>query len=114
MNDSLFSWEMAPKINAEANAERGANLLDEKYPGWYKKINLDNLDITSCFRCILGQLYGSYENGIDILSMHFYTSTHYGFTHGTPQWKELIQNRLDIDKLQEVANQPVVMEEVNQ
>lgn len=37
--------------------ERGAALLDKKRPGWWKRISLDELDITSCFRCVLGQEY---------------------------------------------------------
>lgn len=45
------------------NEERGAKLLDEKYPGWEHEIDVDKLDMYDHCRCILGQLYGSYEKG---------------------------------------------------
>jgi hypothetical protein len=35
----------------------GAELLDEKKPGWDQRIDLDTLQMHSCYRCILGQLF---------------------------------------------------------
>ena len=43
---------------------RGAALLDEKVPGWRERINLDTFAISSCERCILGQVYGYYATGL--------------------------------------------------
>ena len=34
----------------------GAAFLDERKPGWWKRINLDTLDIYSCTACVIGQL----------------------------------------------------------
>ncbi len=37
--------------------ERGAKLLDERVPGWFEKIDLDKLDISSGRNCALGQVF---------------------------------------------------------
>lgn len=42
---------------AEVRVARGAAWLDEKYPGWYSKIDLSVLDISDCYQCVLGQVY---------------------------------------------------------
>jgi len=36
---------------------RGAALLDEKLPGWDERIDLAGLELSSCYRCVLGQLF---------------------------------------------------------
>lgn len=46
---------MTPKSAAEAVAQ-GAQLLDEKHPGWHQKIDLDLLDVGCGCTCICGQL----------------------------------------------------------
>jgi hypothetical protein len=46
--------------------ERGAKLLDEKYEGdWREKIDIDELDMDNQDECILGQMYGDYEDGLE-------------------------------------------------
>jgi hypothetical protein len=35
---------------------KGAAYLDEREPGWWKRIDLDKLDLRKPCRCILGQL----------------------------------------------------------
>jgi hypothetical protein len=35
---------------------RGAALLDEKMPGWIERVNVEWLDIASCYFCVLGQV----------------------------------------------------------
>jgi len=47
--------------------ERGAALLDELRPGWDKTIDVDRLDLGNCERCILGQLYGGYDQALQML-----------------------------------------------
>lgn len=47
--------------------ERGAVLLDIRNPGWFNRIDCANLDIGSGRRCIIGQLYGSYSDGYDVI-----------------------------------------------
>jgi hypothetical protein len=41
----------------------GAELLDHVSPGWEEEIDLDSLDLASCTRCILGQLFGIFDIG---------------------------------------------------
>lgn len=43
-------------ITAAEAVAQGAQLLDEKKPGWWRIINLDTLDLTLCDACVCGQL----------------------------------------------------------
>lgn len=50
-------------------ARRGAELLDQERPLWYRSIDLDHLDMGNSHRCILGQTYGYYKDGLIALAM---------------------------------------------
>lgn len=50
-------------------AKRGAHLLDERMPGWAKRINPATLDMGSGCQCVLGQTYGEYEDGVQTLDL---------------------------------------------
>lgn len=39
----------------------GEKWLDENYPGWYKEIKLNKLNMKSLSSCILGQIQGEYS-----------------------------------------------------
>lgn len=56
---------MILKENLEANAKRGAQLLDKDRPQWYAEIDTDILQMQDCDRCILGQLYNHYLFGLN-------------------------------------------------
>jgi hypothetical protein len=56
----------------ESRVALGAALLDERRPGWFREVDRDSLEMGSCRRCVLGQLYGLYSAGRDALR------------HGTP------------------------------
>jgi hypothetical protein len=45
----------------EQQIAKGVALLDEKWPGWHERINLDTLDIGSSCDCVIGQLYPGIE-----------------------------------------------------
>ncbi len=45
----------------------GAALLDQRHPGWERQIDVDLLDMASAEDDMLGQLYGSYDEGLDAL-----------------------------------------------
>lgn len=47
----------------------GMALLDEKAPGWREKVNLDKLNMGGCVRCVLGQVYGFFDDGLVALSI---------------------------------------------
>lgn len=53
---------MSAGLYAERVA-RGAALLDEKRPGWFRAVDLDGLELSSCEACVLGQLFGGYVAG---------------------------------------------------
>jgi hypothetical protein len=46
---------------------RGARLLDREAPGWERKIDLDTLDLEHTCNCVVGQVYGDYDEGIEQL-----------------------------------------------
>lgn len=41
-----------------------ASVLDEKRPGWRGLIDVDRIDFDSTTDCTLGQVYGSFNNGL--------------------------------------------------
>lgn len=36
------------------NVERGAQFLDEQNPQWFNRVDLKNLALSDCTRCVLG------------------------------------------------------------
>lgn len=42
----------------------GAAHLDRVMPNWIDRINTETLDTASAYRCVLGQLYRYYHNGV--------------------------------------------------
>lgn len=48
---------------------RGAALLDVERPGWVDSIDLVTLNISSEARCVLGQVFGDFEHGMDVLGV---------------------------------------------
>jgi hypothetical protein len=52
------------------SVKRGAALLDAgPIEKWWQKININTLEMASCTRCILGQLFNDYEDGLYLLKM---------------------------------------------
>ncbi len=69
-----------PTIDDPADrVARGVDLLNSRWPGWEKKIDLDRLHIASKCDCILGQLYGSYSLGRSRLPYRNETALELGF-----------------------------------
>jgi hypothetical protein len=48
-------------------AERGAQLLDRVMPHWRHMIDLARLDLIDSQDCILGQLWGDFDDGMNAL-----------------------------------------------
>ncbi len=74
----------------QARVEAGAKLLDAEYPGWYNEIDLQRLNLSDPRNCPVGQLYGSFSEGLDELEIEDYASI-YGLAmeDDTYSWKEL-------------------------
>src|SRR5690606_23228961 len=77
----------------------GLKLINQKNPEWFKKIDLDILDMNSVDHCILGQVYGGYEKGKQEIGID--NGIYYGFAPEyayrdpqkcslTQEWKEAI------------------------
>lgn len=50
-------YSMAEQMIMETKVERGAQYLDESYPDWYTKINVDQFNLSDADHCICGQLF---------------------------------------------------------
>lgn len=67
--------------NFEERVSRGIALLNEKRPQWKESINMEKLDLQSCYRCIIGQLFGCYtESALRSLGTNIDSCWHYGFS----------------------------------
>src|SRR5258708_4461379 len=71
---------MNPCKNAE-RAAAGARFLDSKRPRWEKEVNLKTLDMKNSLpgSCVLHQLYGTYNRGIDELKIKLPITVFFGF-----------------------------------
>lgn len=49
----------------QQRVERGAKWLDEVSPQWITMIDLTRLDLGNSRCCVLGQVYGDYDAGLD-------------------------------------------------
>jgi hypothetical protein len=45
----------------------GAAVLDQHVPGWRDRIDTDTLDLANCHACVLGQLYGNFIRGLEVV-----------------------------------------------
>lgn len=102
---------------------RGAELLDKVRPGWELQLDLGELDVNSCFRCVLGQVFaplvlslaqvGTQTNGYDLGIMmlcgddggadiaewardHGFAARRFeGYKELTEGWRQFVKDRLD-------------------
>lgn len=75
----------------------GVKFLDSNYGNnWRSKIALDNLNVARCDVCVLGQIFGDYEDGLNSLGLRDTDAKEYGFnTNGdmealTAAWKDAL------------------------
>lgn len=62
-----------------ATAERGAALLDEASPDWFLVVNPSELDMAMCLDCVLGQVYRSFDSGLECLDLCAEDAIGHGF-----------------------------------
>ena len=67
---ALTTKDMA-RIKAQAlrDVTRGVKLLDQEVMEWRNHIDLDDLDLDDCDICVLGQLFGDYDSGLERLGL---------------------------------------------
>jgi hypothetical protein len=91
-------------VNAVNNVARGVQLLDKHRPGWETKIDLYILNLGTPDRCILGQLYGRFTEGlqafkdagdpIDFMEPYGFCPLIDDDVATTNEWKRVITERL--------------------
>ncbi len=64
---------------ARAATGLGARLLDKERPTWRKEIDPGVLDCSRGQLCVLGQVYGSYIDGLSVLGIGLIDAPLYGF-----------------------------------
>lgn len=52
------------KEKVRNKVRKGADVLDDINPGWFNEVNVKELEMASCERCILGQIFESYGCGM--------------------------------------------------
>jgi hypothetical protein len=68
--DFTSAVTQANSTQAERDAFlRGVNRLDEHMPGWADEISLPRLDMGDPDSCILGQLFGYWSKGVNLLNL---------------------------------------------
>lgn len=50
-------------LDIPGRVAHGVSLLDEKRPGWWQRIDLDDLDVNDCSECVIGQLFAGFVEG---------------------------------------------------
>lgn len=88
-------------INVEKRVLAGAKFLDGERPGWRNAINVELLDVADGNCCVLGQLYGTYSEGVEALDLSRGEIIDYGFdsSMGSPTydlteaWKRLLGSK---------------------
>ena len=72
------------------NVERGAAMLDERLPGWRDHVDPDTLELEGECDCVLGQLFGGYTEGEELLGLSTTESRRLGFlVYGRQTWDAL-------------------------
>lgn len=51
-------------------AAAGARVMDDVFPGWHDKIDLDRLDMSRTDACVLGQVDAGYWHAVDAVKDH--------------------------------------------
>lgn len=77
----------------------GAALLDDVSPGWWRHVDVECLDMDHCVRCVLGQVFGNYLRGADLLHIDpqeygFDVDVPYGFNEDTDRFYYRLLTRL--------------------
>ena len=102
-----------------------AGLMDQSDPGWHRRIDRGALDLGNAMKCVLGQRFGSFSEGLKILNVDGADSL--GFSRGngtvtkreerveyaeiTEMWDEEIELRLLRDEMEASAGMGVRTDE---
>lgn len=57
-------------LHRRGNVRSGALLLDSWRPGWADEVNLKRLDMLDPNDCVIGQVFGDFDEGCDELGIY--------------------------------------------
>ena len=83
--------------------DNGIAALDDNAPNWREHIDKDQLDMSSCRHCVLGQLYGDFADGLrDLGVCTMKSSSGFGFCSWdtgqlTPEQIQGVWDKIDED-----------------
>ena len=90
-------------MEIDERIRQGVEFLDQDSPGWEEVISLVGLHLSSCYNCILGQVYGYYAEGVRRLDALELDPVECGFDCGITEdtsyrelqqvWKDYIRER---------------------
>lgn len=85
-----------------------AEILDRLYPGWYRNINVEMLNLRTCTSCILGQATGSYLRAWRNMLASGWSgySRVFGYNEFVPDWIREIEWRRKEDAIPEWVTVP--------
>lgn len=63
----------------KAAIRRGVKKLNQTVPNWRLLVNDSTLDIGDCYNCLTGQVFGSYENALEVMRIDDSDADYYGF-----------------------------------
>ena len=81
-------------MRTSKTVKKGVRLLNEWNCQWPIYIDLRKLNMRSCTRCILGQLFDDFGRGRDTLGIAVGGSRHYGLdgvSQSTQTWRKVIK-----------------------
>lgn len=91
----------------------GAKLLDSYNPEWFSQVDVNRLNLGSCYDCVLGQLFGSYAKGLNELGIPESGRFEYGFSmdgfHPKEDWLALTnlwREQIAFRRLKVMAQEP--------
>lgn len=59
--------------------DSGVALLDERLPGWRSAVDPEALDLSNSCGCVLGQVFGDFHKGEEVLGLSRADSRRLGF-----------------------------------
>lgn len=79
-----------PALDAKQRVDNGVMVLDAVRPGWRQDIDVEALNLSSYVACVLGQIFGSYDEGLAALRLTPVEALSYGFNTFNSQMMVLL------------------------
>ena len=73
----MLEQKVHPELSRRVDA--GMEFLADKHPEILRDIDLDTLDLSSSYRCMLGQPFGHFDDGLTQLGITTMQAVGYGF-----------------------------------